>query len=315
MRATSVEWSEGPAEQRDLRLATPASPAGAIRTWLVSGTRKFAIDPRRARGRNRHARHILVEDGESESVRSTDLVWRDLVSALRRHTVHSGLAQLSHEDRQVLTMAYLQGHTNREIAAMLSVSVSTVSRRLSAALERLEDYLWRTGTWVSSLLLIALALLTRRTRSVGRFVSTAHSQAWTNSLAATAAGAATVVALGLVTISADSPTLKHPSAPATARVNPSGPLTGETAQVPGILSVLPDAGSTRTGQPPGAPATSGQPDQSPKLTTSSTDPGCDGNPTSAPPAVPVGTRTNHPTGAPVTHPTAGGCGPHGAEAP
>ena len=35
--------------------------------------------------------------------------------------------------------------------------------------------------------------------------------------------------------------------------------------------------------------------------------GCHGNPTSAPPPVPVGSPTGHPTGAPVTHPTAGGC--------
>jgi len=35
--------------------------------------------------------------------------------------------------------------------------------------------------------------------------------------------------------------------------------------------------------------------------------GCGGNPTNAPPAVPVGPRAGHPSGAPVTHPSAGGC--------
>jgi RNA polymerase sigma factor (sigma-70 family) len=312
MRATSVHWPDALAEEPDPHLATPASPAGAIRTWLVSGTRKFAIDPRRGRGRFRQARHLLVEDGQS--VRSTDLVWRDLVSALRRHTVHSGLAQLGQEERQVLTLAYLEGHTNREIAAMLSVSVSTVSRRLSVALERLEDYFWRTGTWVSSLVLIGLALLTRRTRSVGRFVSTAHSEAWTNSITVTAAGAATVVALSVVALSADSPPSNHSSVPATTRSNPFFPLTNEAPQLPGMSAVLPDAPSQRTGRPGANPA-AGQDAQSADHATVLTDPGCDGNPTSAPPAVPVGTRTNHPTGAPVTHPTAGGCGPHGAEGP
>jgi len=35
---------------------------------------------------------------------------------------------------------------------------------------------------------------------------------------------------------------------------------------------------------------------------------CYGNPTSAPPAVPVGPRAGHPQEPPVTHPGPGGCG-------
>lgn len=313
MRANSVKWPDVPAEQPDARLAASVSQAGAIRTWLARGTRKFAIDPGRGRGGYRQARQLLVEDGES--VRSTDGVWRDLVSALRRHTVHSGLAQLSQEERQVLTLAFLQGHTNREIAAMLAVSVSTVSRRLSTALERLEDYVRRSGAWVSAIALFGLAFVVRRTRSFGRFVSTAHSATWPNTLTATAAGAATAVALGLVALSADSPSLKHPAAPATARLNPFVPLTDEPSQLPSLSPALPDTVASRSGQPTGPNRASGQGGQSPNQTAASTDPGCDGNPTSAPPTVPVGSRTNHPTRAPVTHPTAGGCGPHGAEGP
>jgi RNA polymerase sigma factor (sigma-70 family) len=313
MRATSVKWPDGPAEQPDTRLAASSSGADAIRTWLVRGTRNIAIDPRRRRGGFRKSRQLLVEDGES--VPSTDGVWRDLVSALRRHTVHSGLGQLSQEERQVVTLAYLQGHTNREIAAMLSVSVSTVSRRLSTALDRLENYLRRTGTWVSSIALVGLAFVVRHISTFSRFMTAAHRAAWYNTVAVTATGTATAVALGLVAISADSPPPRHPSAPATARLNPSASPAGESSQLPGLTLVLPDTVSSRTGQPPGANRAQGQAGHSANHTTPSTDPGCDGNPTSAPPPVPVGSRSNHPQDAPVTHPTAGGCGPRGSEAP
>ena len=92
--------------------------------------------------------------------------WGGLVSALQRHTVHGELAQLSKEDRQILSLAYLSGHTNREIAAMLRVSVSTVRRRLSAALARLEESMRRAGTWVSVLALLGLATYGRIAHSV-----------------------------------------------------------------------------------------------------------------------------------------------------
>src|SRR5690348_7645236 len=98
--------------------------------WLVKGSSRSPVDPRRKLGRHGGARRLLAG---GEVVPGTHDTWRDLVSALQRHTVHSELAQLSKDDRQLLSLAYLSGHSNREIAAMLNVSVRTVSRRLTAA--------------------------------------------------------------------------------------------------------------------------------------------------------------------------------------
>ncbi len=309
MREASVKWPDGPAESPEVSLAASVSPAGAIRSWLVGGTRRFAIDPGRLRGGHRQARQLLAEDGQP--IASTEGAWRDLVSALQRHTAHMGLTQLSQEERQILTMAYLQGHTNREIAAMLAVSVSTVRRRLSTALERLEGHLRHTGNWVSIGLLV-LAAFARRTSSSGRSVATAHSAAWPNILATTAVGAATAFAFGLFALSPDAVPSKHPSSPGVARVNPFNPLTEEPLGRTGVSPLVPD--TVLTGPPPGTHPASGQAGQSSRAITPS-DSGCDGNPTNAAPAVPVGSSTEHPQGAPVTHPTAGGCGPNGTEAP
>src|SRR5205085_3782031 len=153
------EWPDGQGD-----FARPQGITGTMRAWLVQGTRRFAVDPRRRLGRHGEARRMLASDEEPAA--GPDGGWRGLVSALQRHTVHGELAQLSKEDRQILSLAYLGGHTNREIAAMLHVSVSTVRRRLSAALAHLEESMRRAGAWVSSLALLGLALYGRLAHSV-----------------------------------------------------------------------------------------------------------------------------------------------------
>lgn len=308
MRMPSVRWPDAPADSTDAGGAPSTSQAGVIRTWLATGARMFIIDPRRGRGRHGQARQMLVDS--SEVVPSGDGVWRDTVSALRRHTVLNSLAQLSQEDRQVLTFAYLLGHTNREIAAMLSVSVSTVGRRLSAALARLEEQVLRTGNWVSTLALLALSFVRTRTRSLAHLMTNANTPVSTGSFAAAAAGVATVVTLSFVALSPDAPSSKLHSSPATYGPSVTVPLTGKSSTSAGLTPV-PRTASIPPGQLLISRAASGQ---STNQSGSANDPGCGGNPTSAAPSVPVGSRTNLPRGAPVTHPTKGGCGPHGTEA-
>jgi len=80
-----------------------------------------------------------------------------LASALNRHTIEGGLSQLSSEERRLITLAYQEGRTNREIAVMLGISISTVARRLSAALERLDRYVHRAGAWISTIVLLGFA--------------------------------------------------------------------------------------------------------------------------------------------------------------
>src|SRR5207302_9430438 len=102
---------------------------------------------RRLGGHGR-ARRFLVSDQSPADVAQG--VWRGLVSALQRHAVENTLGEMSAQDREVLTLAYLQGHTNSEIAATLSVSERTVRRRLSIALAHLEEYARRSGAWIAS---------------------------------------------------------------------------------------------------------------------------------------------------------------------
>ena len=151
---------------------------------------------------------MLAADGEE--LAGTHGAWGGLVSALQRHTVHGELAQLPKDDRQILSLAYLGGHTNQEIAAMLHVSVSTVGRRLSTALARLEESMRRAGVWISSIALLALA-------SYYRLAHLVRGTRWPSTVALVAAGTATVVTLGVAVVAPPKPGAAEPSRPMTAR--------------------------------------------------------------------------------------------------
>src|SRR5262245_60727484 len=146
-----MEWPDGLENGVE-----PAETSDTLRSWL-RGNNGHGSNRRRGRGRNSHARQLLAADaGWLPGDRSG---WRGLVTALQRHSVLGALSALHRSDRQILTMAYLQGHTNVEIARILSVSVRTVSRRLGVALSRLEAHARNVGIWIASLLLVALAFL------------------------------------------------------------------------------------------------------------------------------------------------------------
>jgi hypothetical protein len=216
------------------------------------------------------------------------------------------MAELSADERRVITLAYLEGRTNGEIAAILGVSISTVRRRLWAALKGLEAYISRTGTWLSAIVLLGAAYVIERTARLGRWANVDL----THKLASTVAvGAVTATAIGLTAMIPDS---TSPGRSAIARPAPSiatGPIaalmvapTQESNPAPvQTASILtPDRSHPADKPIRPLPVTAIEPE------TGSGHPnnGCGGNPTSAAPPVPVG---RHQHGSPVSHPSKGGC--------
>lgn len=276
----------------------------ALRSWLANGIHKFAVDPRRRRGRHGRARQLLAEDvGAAEASGQ----WQSLASALHRHTVRAGMAELTAEEKRVITLAYLEGRTNPEIAAVLGVSVSTVTRRLWTALKRLEAYMSRTGTWLSAILLLGAAYVIDRTT---RFVRAADAE-WTHKLASSVAvGAVAATAIGLTAIIPDSTSPMRPSIPTTLPTIAAGPTAGapvspgqgSNARPPQTASIVTADRSSpiSANVMPIKPVKANQPETG----TDYPNHGCGGNPTSAAPSVPVGRHSN---GAPVSHPSKGGC--------
>src|SRR5256885_1910495 len=147
-----MEWPEGQDDASE-----PPPEAGAMRSWVVGGNRRSAVNPRRRSGANPKARRLLGSDETKRA--STHGGWLGLVAALQRHTVHDAMVEMPQEDRKILTLAYLHGHTNDEIAHGLNVSVRTVSRRLSNALAKLEEQVTTLGVWMLATALVVLASL------------------------------------------------------------------------------------------------------------------------------------------------------------
>lgn len=288
------------------RPVPPLPESTAIRMWLVQGTR--AIDPRRSRGGHAPARQLLAENGTSTV--STHDRWGGFVSALQRHTVHAALAQISERERQVLTLAFVHGHSNREIAAMLSISASSVGRRLSSGLEKLENEMLRAGRWLSAFALLSFGYLSGRSAIAKRLTGFVHSAGWSDFVAISAAATVTVVALGAVVVDHGATPTKRPSVAAAGAPFSTGSLTA-SSQATAVSPAPPGPQIDESRGKPGGASTTTKTRPTGTGTTAATDPGCDGNPTNAPPAVPVASRG----GSPVTHPTAGGCGPHGVERP
>lgn len=281
----------------------------AMRSWLVSGIHLFVVDPRRRFGDHGRAKELLTID--KREPRGASDHWHKLAAALHRQTIRGGLAQLSPEERRLVTLAYLEGRTNGQIASAMGVSISTVQRRLGSALERLETYISHSGARLSTVVLLVASYATLRAarlgRSAGSFLGAADRA---QKLAATlAAGVLATAALGLVGVTSDSAAPK--SAPAAT--SPFSVPTAESAltlasgpdppQMVMLAQDRPDAGTTR-GDKANVPALQTTAPQTVAVHRSN---GCHGNPTSAPPPVPVGSKKNRPAGSPVTHPTAGGC--------
>jgi predicted DNA-binding protein (UPF0251 family) len=275
----------------------------AVRSWLANGRHIFGVDPRRRRGHHPHARQLLADDLRASEATTGE--WQALASALDRHTIRGGMAELSAEERRVITLAYLEGRTNPEIAAMLGVSVSTVRRRLWVALKRLDAYVSHTRTWLSALILLGAGYLGTRAHKLERIASADWTQ---RAVATVAVGAVAVVAIGLTRVIPDTTGGTRSSTPATAPLvaaapGPGLPSTGsglsslDAVQPSSLQTVGTDQGVKVVPPAPAAQAPPPTGAQHPNQ-------GCDGNPTSAPPPVPVG---RHAHGSPVTHPSAGGC--------
>ncbi len=267
----------------------------------------FVADSRRRLGGHGRARRFLVSDHGAAV--AAEGIWRGLVSALQRHSVQNALGEMSPEDREVLTLAYLQGYTNSEIAARLRVSASTVRRRLSVALARLEKDARRSGAWISSIATAVLLKIVEPSTRLGRMAGGIRHPDWSTGLAAAVTiGVMGAVGVGVFVADQHSTGVNRAGAPATAHIAGLPFVTTGAAQAPEEGLPADPAKIGEAGVPPAVTR-----DKSSGVTVASahnaadSKEGCGGNPTNAPPAVPVGSRASHPSGAPVTHPSAGGC--------
>ena len=115
-------------------------------TWLVSIARNRTYDYlRRKKRRPTVSLSAPIDDGEDEleKVIAQDLdLDHDLEVEL---TVDRALDMLSNKDRLIVKLYYIEGLKEREIAALLKVTVDSVSARKSRAIKKLKNMV-RKGT-------------------------------------------------------------------------------------------------------------------------------------------------------------------------
>ena len=115
---------------------------GSLRTWLITAVRNRSIDY--LRGRSAHERQEQELMPELTESHASD-PWREVSLALERMAVRQAVGNLPPEQRQTVQLAYFGGYSQREIADMTKVPLSTVKGRMRLALEKLSSYLQGRG--------------------------------------------------------------------------------------------------------------------------------------------------------------------------
>lgn len=118
---------------------------GSLRSWLLTSVRNRAID--QLRGRAAHEREEVDLSGaepQQPDAPGAD-PWREVSLTMERDAVSEALRRLPIEQKQAVELAYYGGYTQREIAEISKVPVSTIKGRMRLALEKLHSYLEGKG--------------------------------------------------------------------------------------------------------------------------------------------------------------------------
>jgi RNA polymerase sigma factor (sigma-70 family) len=111
---------------------------GALRGWLMTVVRNRAIDRVRARRSS-----IDLDDADERSLLRTgpNPTLDAALSQASAGDLRAAMAALPDEQRRALELAYFEGYTYREVAAMTGVPPGTANGRLRLALGKLREAL------------------------------------------------------------------------------------------------------------------------------------------------------------------------------
>ena len=107
----------------------------AVSTWLVLITRSRAID--RLRSRQVFDRTLGSLQQENRDAHTSPEGIRSVLWEQRRRRLHTALADLPEEQRNVLELAFYRGMTQSEIASGTGIPLGTVKTRTLLAMKKL----------------------------------------------------------------------------------------------------------------------------------------------------------------------------------
>lgn len=115
---------------------------GSLRSFLLADAHGRSVDVVRseaARKRREEAEALATVDEAPDDVHG------DVVLGMLAEDVRRALSTLPREQREAIELAYLQGHTYREVAALLDEPEGTIKSRIRIGLTRLQGVLAETG--------------------------------------------------------------------------------------------------------------------------------------------------------------------------
>ncbi len=112
---------------------------GNVMAWLLTICRSRSLDLLRRQTARRNAEERLAAEPLTEDSASGP---EDLLAMVETGSiVHAALRELSPERRQVLSLAYLRGYTQEEIAAFTGLPLGTVKSHVRRSLGELREQL------------------------------------------------------------------------------------------------------------------------------------------------------------------------------
>lgn len=110
-------------------------PGTRLDSWMFRIMRTVWMDKRRS-----VARRPTVNDADAiENMSDSGSAVRGLEARLTLRRVRAAMAELPAEQREVLAMVAIEGHSYREVADTLGVPIGTVMSRLARARAKLAD--------------------------------------------------------------------------------------------------------------------------------------------------------------------------------
>jgi RNA polymerase sigma-70 factor (ECF subfamily) len=122
---------------------------GSLRAFLMATVHSRAVDIVRAEAarRAREGRHVRLHPEPEYDLE------REVVELALAEQVREAFDVLSDDERRAIELAYLGGHTYREVAVLLEEPEGTIKSRIRVGLRRLRDSLVEAGitsSWTES---------------------------------------------------------------------------------------------------------------------------------------------------------------------
>jgi len=111
---------------------------GSATTWVLTLAHRRAVDMVR---REQASRDRIQKVGRAQVERPADTIAEGVVMADEHAEVRAALEHLTDLQREAIELAWFDGYTYREVAAVLDVPLGTVKTRMRDGMIRLRDHL------------------------------------------------------------------------------------------------------------------------------------------------------------------------------